>query len=62
MGKILGVAVIVVIGIVAFGYIASGLPDANPLHGVATGVRSMIDGILTSVAGVGRGVAGVFGG
>lgn len=62
MGKVLGIAVIVVIGVVAFGYVGSGFPDTNPLHAVATGVRTMIDGILTSIAGVGRGVAGVFGG
>ena len=62
MGKILGIAVIVLIGLVAFGYFGAELPETNPLQGLAAGVRGMIDGILTSVAGVGRGVAGVFGG
>lgn len=62
MVKLVGIAAAVLIGLVAFAYFGSSLPDTNPLHGVAEGVRAAIDGIMTSVYGVGRGVAGVFGG
>lgn len=62
MGKLLIIGAIVLIGVVVFGYVGSALPDTNPLHGLAEGVRAMVDGIVNSVYGVGRGVSGSFGG
>lgn len=62
MGKILGISALLLIGLVAFALFGSALPDTNPLHGVAEGIRSMGRGIVGSIAGVGRGVAGSFGG
>lgn len=62
MGKILGIAALLLLGLVAFAVFGAVLPDANPLHGVAEGIRSMGRGIINSVAGVGRGVGRSFGG
>lgn len=62
MGKVLGIAVLILIALVAFGYFGAELPETNPLQGVAEGVRTMVGGIVDSIAGVGRGVAGTFGG
>lgn len=62
MVKLVGIAAVVLIGLIAFAYLGSSLPDTNPLHGAAEGVRAAIEGVMTSVYGVGRGVAGVFGG
>ena len=62
MGKFLAVLTLVLIGVIAFGYFGSELPDANPLAGVASGVREVVSGIVNSIAAAGRGVAGSFGG
>jgi hypothetical protein len=62
MGKILGVAALALIGLVAFTVFGSSLPDTNPLHGLAEGIRAAGNAIVDSVYGVGRGVAGSLGG
>ena len=61
MAKLFGIAVLVLIGVVVFAVFGSALPDTNPLHGLATGIHLMGEAIMTSVAGVGRGVSGSFG-
>ncbi|MGB7861639.1 MAG: hypothetical protein WBM90_14180 [Acidimicrobiia bacterium] len=60
--KFLGVLALALIAVVAFAYLGSGLPEANPLGAMATGIRGAIDGIFTSIAGVGRSLAASFGG
>lgn len=62
MGKLLGIAALVLIGVLAFAVFGDALPDTNPLHGVAEGIRQAGRGIVDSVYGVGRGVARGFGG
>lgn len=61
MGKFLGILTLALIGVIAFGFLGSELPDTNPLAGVASGVRELIGGIVDSIAAAGRGVAGSFG-
>jgi hypothetical protein len=62
MAKLFGIGVLVLIGLVLFAVFGSALPDTNPLHGLAAGISQMGEAIMTSVAGVGRGVSGSFGG
>ncbi|MEA1902467.1 MAG: hypothetical protein U9N56_02965 [Actinomycetota bacterium] len=62
MGKLLGIAALVLIGLVVFSLVGTSLPDTNPLHGVAEGIRAVGRGMVDSIYGVGRGVSGSFGG
>jgi len=63
MGKLLGIAALVLIGVIAFAVFGEALPDTNPLHGIAEGIRQAGRGIVDSVYGVGRGAArGISGG
>ncbi len=61
MAKLFGIALLALIGVVVFAVFGSALPDTNPLHGLAAGIRQMGEAIMTSVAGVGRGVTDSFG-
>ena len=58
MGKLLGIAALVLIGVIAFAVFGDALPDTNPLHGLAEGIRQAGRAIVDSVYGVGRGAAG----
>lgn len=58
MGKVLGIAALVLIGLVVFGYLGSDLPDTNPLHGLAEGIHDIVTAIVDSITGSARGVAG----
>ena len=62
MGKLLAIVALVLVGFVAFGYLGAELPETNPIQGLAQGVRDVVSGIVDSIAGAGRGVAGSFGG
>jgi hypothetical protein len=63
MGKLLGIAALALIGVIAFAVFGDALPDTNPLHGLAEGIRQAGRAIVDSVYGVGRGAArGISGG
>lgn len=61
MGKFLAVLTLVLLGVIALGFLGSELPDTNPLGGLASGIRGVVTGIVDSIAAAGRGVAGSFG-
>ncbi len=62
MGKLLGIASLVLIGMIAFTVFGDALPDTNPLHGIAEGLRQGGRAIVDSVYGIGRGAAKGIGG
>lgn len=61
MGKLLAVLTLVLLGVIALGFLGSELPDTNPLGVLASGIREVVSGIVDSISAAGRGVAGSFG-
>ena len=57
MVKLVGIAALVLIGVVVLAVFGEALPDTNPLHGVAEGIRQAGRAIVDSVYGIGRGAA-----